>query len=171
MKEIELTHERLNCCDEIVMTDDAKLEFTWELWFDVDKYFGTCLNYTNEQWEEFLSKELKLSNYESNMLLHDLNNLRGDEWVEVLHSVGMDTEIISQFEWFTKGENSWINFYTYYNYDTDRITAIYIIDGPDDSFIHNWELTSDEERFLREIMKEYCKMPLKEYFEKERGNY
>ena len=92
---------------------DTQLSFAWELWMDVDKYFGT-------------------------------DTLNEDE--------------------------TWINFYTYYHRDTDRITAEYTIDRPDNPEYKEWELTTEEEKYIREKLDEFCKedadLPLKEYFDK-----
>lgn len=37
---------------------------------------------TNEEWAEYLTKKLKLDDYYSETLLHDLNNGRADEWLD-----------------------------------------------------------------------------------------
>ena len=31
-----------------------------------------------------IAKQADLDSYESDMLLHDINNLRGDEWIEII---------------------------------------------------------------------------------------
>lgn len=57
MRNIDITKQDIRCCDEFyVDVEDEYIESTYELYFDVDKYFGTntknsdsCINlYT--QW-------------------------------------------------------------------------------------------------------------------------
>ena len=31
-----------------------------------------------------IAKQADLDSYEADMLLHDINNLRGDEWIEII---------------------------------------------------------------------------------------
>lgn len=53
MRNIDITHEDIRCTDELCVTDDNLVEATYELWFDVDAYFGTnirandgmCINF------------------------------------------------------------------------------------------------------------------------------
>lgn len=52
-RQVPLEGAVINCCDEIVFTDDGLLEFTWELWFDVDKYFGTNTKDDDSTWINF----------------------------------------------------------------------------------------------------------------------
>lgn len=52
-RQISLTGSELSCCDEIIFTEDGLLEFTWELWFDVDKYFGTDTKNKDATWINF----------------------------------------------------------------------------------------------------------------------
>ena len=40
MREIDITKEDIRCCDDFYVEDDY-INITYELWFDVDKYFGT----------------------------------------------------------------------------------------------------------------------------------
>ena len=42
-RQIDITKEDVRCCDELMIEDDC-INATYELWFDVDKYFGTELN-------------------------------------------------------------------------------------------------------------------------------
>lgn len=45
-----------------------------------------------EELVNVISKEANLNYYESDMLLHDINNLRGDEWLNtVMQSCSKDT--------------------------------------------------------------------------------
>ena len=50
-----------------------------------------------------ITKEANLNYYESDMLLHDINNLRGDEWLETIKA-GCSEETIRQFKKMCKGE-------------------------------------------------------------------
>ena len=49
MREIDITKKPINCCDELIIDDEKRsIEATYELWMDVDKYFGTkTRNHTN----------------------------------------------------------------------------------------------------------------------------
>ena len=50
-----------------------------------------------------ITKQAKLSYYESDMLLHDINNLRGDEWLETINA-RCSKETIREFKNMCKGE-------------------------------------------------------------------
>lgn len=42
MREIDITKEPINCIDELIIDEEKRsIEATYELWMDVDKYFGT----------------------------------------------------------------------------------------------------------------------------------
>lgn len=60
---------------------------------------------TNEDWVNYLTKKLDLDADESEDLLHDLNNLRADEWVEVLVDSDVSSNIINQFKTFFEIED------------------------------------------------------------------
>lgn len=41
MREIDITKEPINCIDELLISEkERSIEATYELWMDVDKYFG-----------------------------------------------------------------------------------------------------------------------------------
>nr|DAN90657.1 MAG TPA: hypothetical protein [Bacteriophage sp.] len=44
-----------------------------------------------------ITKEADLDYYDANMLLHDINNLRGDEWLETI-KLRCKKETIKEFE-------------------------------------------------------------------------
>ena len=153
MRKIDLTSERVECNSEILFEYNY-INFMWELWFDVDEYFGTYIHIeTAEDWIGLLSD--KLNSKEQNELIHDLNNLRLDEWVEILKSKGFSNELIEGFELFCKGylDETWINFYTDYYPEKDDISAYYVLSTPDYDKEVKWELTSDEKQFLRKLME------------------
>lgn len=54
----------------------------------------------NEDWANYLTKKLDLDTYDSETLIHDLNNLRADEWLESMVDAGIPTDIIDQFKSF-----------------------------------------------------------------------
>lgn len=43
--------------------------------------------FDNDKWANYITKVLDLNEYDSETLLHDLNNLRGDEWIEEVRDV------------------------------------------------------------------------------------
>lgn len=54
----------------------------------------------NQEREDVLftvAKKLNLENYEYEMLIHDVNNLRGNEWTEYVEETG-DKELIKAFK-------------------------------------------------------------------------
>lgn len=99
MREIDLTKQTIEPCDEILL-ENGKLNFAWECWFDVDAYFGTKT---------------------------------------------------------MEDEDVWVNLYTEYHPETDRITAYFVIDSPNDSVVNDWEFTEDEMKFIKSKMEAYCK--------------
>ena len=51
-RQIDITKEDVRCCDELMIETDH-IEATYELWFDVDKYFGTETNNDDSTWINF----------------------------------------------------------------------------------------------------------------------
>lgn len=41
MREIDIIKENIQCCDDFDVYPNDSINITYELWFDVDKYFGT----------------------------------------------------------------------------------------------------------------------------------
>lgn len=41
MREIDIIKEDIRCCDDFDVYPNDSINITYELWFDVDKYFGT----------------------------------------------------------------------------------------------------------------------------------
>lgn len=41
MREIDIIKENIRCCDDFDVYPNDSINITYELWFDVDKYFGT----------------------------------------------------------------------------------------------------------------------------------
>ena len=51
MREIDITKKLINCCDELIIDDEKRsIEATYELWMDVDKYFGTKTRNDPSAW-------------------------------------------------------------------------------------------------------------------------
>jgi hypothetical protein len=51
MREIDITKQDIRCCDDFYI-EDGWANVPYELWFDVDKYFGTHVEDTND-WINF----------------------------------------------------------------------------------------------------------------------
>lgn len=55
MREIDITKQDIRCCDDFDIFSDSNgksINITYELWFDVNKYFGTNTRETNS-WINF----------------------------------------------------------------------------------------------------------------------
>lgn len=52
LKQIDITKEDIRCCDEL-MIDDDHINATYELWFNVDMYFGTETMDIDGAWINF----------------------------------------------------------------------------------------------------------------------
>lgn len=53
-REIDITKESVNCCNEIVVdTEKEVIETYYELWADVDRYFGTNTRDDDSAWVNF----------------------------------------------------------------------------------------------------------------------
>lgn len=51
---IDITKENINCCDELIVdTEKETIEAFYELWCDVDKYFGTNTRGEDSTWINF----------------------------------------------------------------------------------------------------------------------
>lgn len=62
---------------------------------------------TNTEWANYLTRKLKLDEYDSDTLLHDLNNLRADEWVEEIEGE-VPSKVLDAFETFFEiGNDDW----------------------------------------------------------------
>lgn len=59
---------------------------------------------TDSEWVEFLSDKLGLGPNEKETLLHDLNNLRGGEWVPTLNDAGVNPAIVAAFKKYIEEE-------------------------------------------------------------------
>jgi hypothetical protein len=51
-RQIDITKEDVRCCDEFLIEEDH-INATYELWLDVDKYFGTDINDVDATWINF----------------------------------------------------------------------------------------------------------------------
>ena len=47
MREIDIIKEDIRCCDDFDVYPNDSINITYELWFDVDKYFGTHTHETS----------------------------------------------------------------------------------------------------------------------------
>lgn len=56
----------------------------------------------NGDWANYITKKLDLDAYEEDDLIHDLNNLRGDEWIDAMVAAGIDKKTIKNFKKFIK---------------------------------------------------------------------
>ena len=52
MREIDITKQDIRCCDDFEICDDGSVQIPYELWFDVDKYFGTNTK-DSDSWVNF----------------------------------------------------------------------------------------------------------------------
>lgn len=52
MREIDITKQDIRCCDDFDIEDNS-VNITYELWFDVDKYFGTNILNNENAWINF----------------------------------------------------------------------------------------------------------------------
>lgn len=106
-RQIDITKQDIRYYDAIYC-EYKKMSVEYELWFDVDKYFGT-------------------------------------------HTREFDM--------------TWINFYTYWDSETNDIEAYVSIDSDMYCVGYDWPLTDEEKEFFRKKMTEYCGKDLKEYWE------
>jgi hypothetical protein len=67
---------------DVVLVDISDKEMQEYRWFEVPKSY--CKNFEDNKEELIfkVARELDLSFEEKEMLLHDINNLRGNEWLE-----------------------------------------------------------------------------------------
>lgn len=52
MRSIDITNADIRCCDEICF-ENGNINVGYELWFDVDKYFGTNTGKDDNVWINF----------------------------------------------------------------------------------------------------------------------
>ena len=58
--------------------------------------------FDSNDWTNYLTRLLGLNADESSDLLHDINNLRGNEWTEVLQANNVSSAVINKFIKFCK---------------------------------------------------------------------
>lgn len=87
----------------------------WTIEDEKDMYFEdhSLRTYTAEDWAYLIGKKLGLPYYEYTMLLDDLNNLRGGEWVDSAAEVLDEHELacFKRFVHYFDAEQD--NFYGY----------------------------------------------------------
>lgn len=54
-RQIDVTKEDVRCCDELIVGDE-EINATYELWFDVDAYFGTYTRDDDSSWINFYTE-------------------------------------------------------------------------------------------------------------------
>ena len=57
-------------------------------------------NFDIDDWVNYLTKKLNLNAYDSNTLLHDINNLRGDEWLSSIKQADIPVDAIKAYRRF-----------------------------------------------------------------------
>lgn len=74
-------------------------------------------------------------------------------WMEECKYFGIDKDEMNK----KYGEcNWWINFYTSYNREKDSIKSYYYLDADPDYTHVDWKLESDEEKYIRQLLNEWC---------------
>lgn len=51
MRKIDITKQEINCIDIFIENDNINMQY--ELWFDIDEYFGTNTRENNSAWINF----------------------------------------------------------------------------------------------------------------------
>lgn len=83
MREIDITKEPINCIDELIIDEGKRsIEATYELWMDVDKYFGTKTRTDSSIWVNFytfwhLDNPAEIT---ARMVLNGDNSCEEKEW-------------------------------------------------------------------------------------------
>lgn len=55
---------------------------------------------SNEEWVNYLTKALDLDANDADVLTHDLNNLRADEWLDTMRDYKLSVNMIKHFKKF-----------------------------------------------------------------------
>jgi hypothetical protein len=65
----------------------------------VNKFNGTDTSNLHDEndWADFLADKLGLNSDDKRMLIHDICNLRGKEWIPTLNDAGVDPVIVKGF--------------------------------------------------------------------------
>ena len=83
MREIDITKEPINCIDELIIDEEKRsIKATYELWMDVDKYFGTKTRTDSSIWVNFytfwhLDNPAEIT---AQMVLNGDNSCEEKEW-------------------------------------------------------------------------------------------
>lgn len=79
MRKIDITKQDIRCCDDIYVDMDC-INIEYELWFDVDKYFGTNIHGEDSTWINF----------------YTYWNPNGDIWA--VYEIDTDSDVTS-YDW------------------------------------------------------------------------
>ena len=77
-REINITDQDIRCCDGLDISGDA-VNATYELWFDVDKYFGTDIRDT-EAWINFYTFWHKDGTITAEYVIDDTDKSKSYDW-------------------------------------------------------------------------------------------
>ena len=72
-RKIKLIEQQINCVDEPMIEEDY-INFTWEMWFDVDAYFGTNTKNDSEAWINFYTNWSRRTNKIRAFFVYSSNN-------------------------------------------------------------------------------------------------
>ena len=78
-RQIDVTKEDIRCCDELMITDDS-IEVTYELWFEVDKYFGTNIHNNENAWINFYTYWYPDGTITAKYSIDDMPNYESFDW-------------------------------------------------------------------------------------------
>lgn len=71
-----------------------------------------------------------------------------ETWFDVDKYFGTETE---------DDEDVWINFYVFWNPDTDKYKALYTINSPDGNEEFAWDLTDEDIKVIKSAIEDYAK--------------
>ena len=78
-RQIDATKEDIRYCDELMITDDS-IEATYELWFEVDKYFGTNTKNNDNAWINFYTYWHPDGTITAKYSVDDMPNYESFDW-------------------------------------------------------------------------------------------
>lgn len=79
-RQIDITKEDIRCWDELLFEGDH-INAAYELWFDVDKYFGTEINDSDSTWINFYTDWYPDGTIKACYYIEDDNNSETVDWI------------------------------------------------------------------------------------------
>ena len=78
MREIDITQQDIRCCDDFDI-NEGRINVAYEMWFEVDKYFGTDTR-SNNTWINFYTEYDRNGNINALYIIDAPDTMEAYDW-------------------------------------------------------------------------------------------